>query len=415
MLPVGALLRDTYIVDDYLASGGFGNTYLVHHKVFGDRRAIKEYFLRGMMTRGGDGVSVFVNHLSDMAQVRLCLNGFMDEARRMHQLNNANIVRVHDVFEENNTAYYVMDYINGNTLTQVLKSRNSPLGNNEVRSILDQMLDALDEIHSKGLWHLDIKPSNIMLNNNGRAILIDFGTSKQIDKVTGEQCTSAIAAYTPGYAPGEQQDGSNKNVGAWTDLYSLGATIYHLLTGLTPPTASEIYNDGVMAFRFLQGNDKTLSQLVMWLMNPCIDKRPHSVAEVRAHLKEIEAKNVDNDAAIAQDHPSTPASQQQEPGTVGLMGTDAMRQRRSGTSNNSTMKSILIGLLALVLTLAAVFGVLYMINDTSHQRKHRGGSKKSQRRAKSLPRTIATLLWSIMMMSRLGNPIEKITSTQIGH
>lgn len=399
MLPVGAVLRDTYIVDSCLACGGFGNTYLVHHKVFGDRRAIKEFFLRGMMSRGGDGINVFVNRSSDMAQVRLCLNGFIDEARRMHLLNNDNIVRVHDVFEENGTAYYVMDYINGKSLNQILKARKAPFENSEVRSILDQMLDALDEIHGKGLWHLDIKPSNIMLDSNGRAILIDFGTSKQIDKSTGEQLTSAIPAFTPGYAPGEQQDIRGQKLGAWSDLYALGATIYHLLTGKQPPTPFDIYNDGVIAFHFLPSNDKTLSQLAMWLMNPRIDERPRSVAEVRAQLKEIEAKNaaaVVADVVADQNQPLATESQQQKPeteiGTVELIETGVMSrlvsgsggsQQRSGSSGNSTMKSILIGLTAFVITLAAVFGVLYLINDTGHHRKRVGGSKKKTEASKS--------------------------------
>lgn len=376
MLPVGTVLRNTYIVDGYLASGGFGNTYLVHHKVFGEKRAVKEFFLRGIMTRGGDGVSVFVNHYSNMAQVRHCLTAFMDEAKRMHGLNNAHIVKVHDVFEGNGTAYYVMDYIHGKPLSRVVKDRGAPLCNQEVRSILDQMLHALDEIHGKGLWHLDIKPSNIMLDEEGKAILIDFGTSKQIDTDTGEQVTSAVSAYTPGYAPSEQQEAGSKRLGAWSDLYALGATIYNLLTGLTPPTVSDICNEGIIAFRFIQGNDKTLSQLAIWLMNPRINERPRSVAQVREFLRQKDAENV---AVEEEELPGYPMATDGDATGVGHssdatihgLGTLGTRQDDTGTS---MMNTVLIGVMAFLVTIVVVMGVVYFINSGSG--KSRGGSKK---------------------------------------
>ena len=119
----------------------------------------------------------------------------------MRKLNNKHIVRVYDLFEENDTAYYVMDFINGESLSSRLKKNGSPFSEKDVLKILDQILDALEEVHKLNIWHLDLKPGNILINNEGNAVLIDFGASKQMSSSEGYETTTTSMCYTPGYAP----------------------------------------------------------------------------------------------------------------------------------------------------------------------------------------------------------------------
>jgi Serine/threonine protein kinase len=145
-----------------------------------------------------------------------------------------NIVKVHDLFEENGTAYYVMDYIDGESLAERLKRTGKPMSEQDIKKLLPQILDALKEVHQNEIWHLDLKPGNIMVDKLGNAYLIDFGASKQI-RANGSMTTSTALCYTPGYAPNEQIGQMYDRFGPWTDIYALGATIYNLLTNKKPP------------------------------------------------------------------------------------------------------------------------------------------------------------------------------------
>ncbi|MCR5199279.1 MAG: serine/threonine protein kinase, partial [Prevotella sp.] len=201
MLAQGTMLRGgTYRIERPLSSGGFGNTYLVRNVVFNELYAMKEFFMRGVNMRRGTAVTVSVpdNHSSYESQKEK----FNTEAKRLRALNNAHIVKVHDLFEENGTVYYVMDFINGESLSERMKHQGRPFTEQETWQILPQLLDALKAVHEKELWHMDIKPGNIMLDTNGQAYLVDFGASKQFSK-NGPQTSSAMC-YTPGYAPVEQ-------------------------------------------------------------------------------------------------------------------------------------------------------------------------------------------------------------------
>ena len=242
-LSSGTLLNNKYVIERHIASGGFGNTYLARNHN-GDKVAIKEFYLSGVCTRDANSSNVTVSIDENRKLYDTQKQKFLREAKRINQLSaHPNIVKVFDSFEENGTAYYVMDYIKGKSLAQVAK----PIPEHEVTIYLDQILSALEFVHSQGILHLDIKPNNIMIDGQGRAILIDFGASKQYDVESDNKSMLSTTglAYTPGYAPIEQTSNQKKNVGTHSDIYSLGATLYNLLTGVNPPMADEILEGGI--------------------------------------------------------------------------------------------------------------------------------------------------------------------------
>ena len=244
MLKVGTILHGTYRIDSYLSSGGFGNTYVATNVEFEERVAIKEFFMKGVTQRDDNQTTVSVSNLENTNSFQEQKEKFKKEARRLRKMQNEHLVRVHDLFDENGTTYYVMDYVDGENLSERLKRTGRPMTESEVRLILPQILDALKAVHNEGFCHLDIKPSNIMLEKGGKIKLIDFGASKQLG-ANGALTTNAPTAFaqTPGYAPREQMEQNLDKIGPWTDIYALGATLYNLLTNKRPPMPTDIDDD----------------------------------------------------------------------------------------------------------------------------------------------------------------------------
>ena len=286
LLPIGTLLQHgKYRVEKHLASGGFGNTYIIVNTGFDRKFAMKEFFLQGINQRGKDSTTVTISNEVNGSTFLSQKNKFIKEAKRIIDLHNPYIVRVHDLFEENDTAYYVMDYVEGASLNHQMKSIQAPLAESEVRRLLPQMLDALSAAHQKGILHLDIKPNNIQMTAEGNIVLIDFGASKQIGiDGTENYSTSTAMCYTPGFAPSEQMDKRFEHLGAWTDIYALGATLYNLLTNETPPLISEISEEGAESFHFPVTVSQEMQQLIIWMMEVSRKKRPQTVEEVKARI-----------------------------------------------------------------------------------------------------------------------------------
>lgn len=299
LLSEGMTLQNgKYAIKERLSSGGFGNTYVVVDKSFEDKFALKEFFIKGINARDDDNTTVSISNGANQKQFESQKEKFKKEARRLRKLNNRHIVRVYDMFEENNTAYYVMDYIDGESLSSRLKRTKTPLSENEAMTIFSQVLDALEEVHKLKIWHLDLKPGNILVDKNGNVVLIDFGASKQLSTGEGYETTTNSMCYTPGYAPSEQVDQNMDRIGPWTDLYALGATLYNLITCTPPPTVSEI--DEGDAFSYPANISKKVRSLIEWMMNPKRIKRPQSVAEVRKYLStsDISGEGDDDDTVL---------------------------------------------------------------------------------------------------------------------
>lgn len=286
MLPIGTILQGgKYRIDNHLSSGGFGNTYVATNMKFKEQIAIKEFFIRGVNQRDDDSCSVSVSNIANVTQFVRQKEKFCKEARRLRKLRSDHIVAVHDLFEENGTSYYEMDLIDGESLNERLNRRGEPLSEEETIIILYQMLDAISVIHAQGLYHLDLKPANIMINKKGHAILIDFGASKQMWSDDGNSVsTSSTLSFTPGYAPLELLEQDMKSIGPWTDIYSLGATLYKLVTNLTPPTASELLISHVPLTFPTQVSLHT-QQLIAWMMKPTYVERPQGATDVKTFLE----------------------------------------------------------------------------------------------------------------------------------
>ena len=280
MLRVGTILRGIYRIDSYLSSGGFGNTYVATNIEFDERFAIKEFFIKGVTQRDDNQTTVSVSNIENKDSFLAQREKFKKEARRLRKLSNEHLVKVHDLFDENGTTYYVMDYVDGENLAERLKRTGMPMTESEVRLILPQILDALKAVHAERMWHLDLKPANIMLEKGGKVKLIDFGASKQLNAQKGGATTSTAISYTNGYAPREQMEQNYDKFGPWTDIYALGATLYNLLTNKRPPLPTDIDDDMSedkhLALPFPE-NVGGLKFLVLQMMKTNRLQRPQSV------------------------------------------------------------------------------------------------------------------------------------------
>lgn len=281
----GVLLQNgKYKIEKALGQGGFGITYIATQDLLERKVCIKEFFFKDSCSRSSTG-DVILGIEANRNIVERFLNKFIKEARTLSNLDHPHIIRIFDIFKENNTAYYVMDYIEGSSLEDIIKDNISVTESNAVRYIT-QVAGAIDYIHQRSINHLDIKPGNIMIRkSDNQAILIDFGVSKQYDS-QGEQTSSTPVGVSVGYAPLEQS--SVGGVGTFspaTDIYSLGATFYKLLTGQTPPDASLVLNEGLPEMPISICNN--VKNAIIQAMDPRKNKRPQSI---QAFLSLLDAK-----------------------------------------------------------------------------------------------------------------------------
>ena len=245
LLPNSTLQGGKYRIVKKLGQGGFGITYLAVQTGLERRVVIKEFFMKEFCERNADTHHVTMGTEGNRDTVKRFQDKFLKEARHIAKLNHPHIVRIIDVFDENNTSYYVMEYAPNGSLADKVKAQGALSETVATRYIL-QVADALDFIHQKNMNHLDVKPGNIVLNEADDTILIDFGLSKQYDTTTGDQTSTTPLGISEGFAPMEQY--KKGGVGTFTpetDIYALGATFFFLLTGTPPPSASDVNEDGV--------------------------------------------------------------------------------------------------------------------------------------------------------------------------
>ena len=292
--PDTTLQGGRYRIERVLGQGGFGNTYVGYNTEFEETVAIKEFFMKGVTERDETTCVVSVSNADNVQQFEEQREKFKKEALRIRKLDNSHIVKVHDLFEENGTTYYVMDFVEGENLSQRLKRTGKPMAERKVREIFLQLLDALKAVHDAGMWHLDIKPANIMLDKNGNVKLIDFGASKQLNAQKGGATTSTAISYTNGYAPREQMEQNYDKFGPWTDIYALGATLYNLLTKNRPPMPSDIdddlSDDKHDALPFLASTSEEMRHVVLWMMSTNRLQRPQNVNSVIDFLNKKNSK-----------------------------------------------------------------------------------------------------------------------------
>lgn len=239
-LKSGTILKNTYRIVRKLSQGGFGITYLAEHIQLNRKVAIKEFLMKDYCSREDVTRTITVNSQGSAEMIQRFRNKFLKEARTIASMDHPRIVRVTDVFEENSTAYYVMEYIEGGSLQNKIDSMGyMPLA--MAKKYIEQIGSALIYIHKQNINHLDVKPANVMLDKNDNVVLIDFGVSKQYDYKSKVQDSTTPVPVSIGYSPIEQYSpGGVKSFSPESDVYALGATFYKLLTGITPPPATEL-------------------------------------------------------------------------------------------------------------------------------------------------------------------------------
>lgn len=279
----GTSLAGDFRIERVLGAGGFGITYLARDLVLDRAVTIKEYFPVDFAARGGSNDAVPRSQES-AADYQWGLDRFIEEAKTLAQFDHRNIVKVFRYFQENSTAYMVLQFEEGRSLKAWLKSLGRAPRQGELDAIIAPLLEALSTIHAADFLHRDIAPDNIIIRTDGSPVLIDFGSARG-DIARHSRTVSALVK--PGYSPYEQYSETGSQQGPWTDIYALGATLYHVCTGKRPPDSpSRVVKDSYVSVheaavgayrpRFLDAIDAAL------VLD--IDRRPQSVAQWRGQL-----------------------------------------------------------------------------------------------------------------------------------
>jgi len=281
-LKKGTLLQGgKYRIEGVLGQGGFGITYLAVQSGLNRKVAIKEFFMKDLCNRDADTSHVSVPSVGSKELVDRFKNKFIKEAQTIASLDNPHIIPIYDIFEENGTAYYVMKFFEGGSLLDLVSGRGR-LTEADALTYISQIADALQYIHERSMNHLDVKPGNVLLDDKGHAVLIDFGLAKRYD-AEGNQTSTTPVGISHGYAPLEQyQQGGVSVFSPVTDIYSLGATLYKLITGNTPPNATVVGEDGLPAFP--SDVSSSVVSAIERAMQFRRKDRPQSIAEFLALL-----------------------------------------------------------------------------------------------------------------------------------
>lgn len=282
--PNTILQRGKYRIIKKLGQGTFGITYLAEMQVKGDGCdleidvAVKEFFMKETNTRHSNDNSVTGSQSELFRKYR---EKFKTEANNLEKMSNFNdIVKIYDVFEENNTAYFSMEYIDGSNLDDYI-SQCGKLSENQAIKYVKQIAIALKHLHDKKMLHLDLKPKNIMRSKEDKLYLIDFGLSKQYNNNNAPETSTSIELGTPGYAPIEQANFKGE-FAPTLDIYALGATLYKMLTGISAPDSTDIFDNGfsplINRLKMRGVNAKTIS-IVEKSMQPKKGNRFQTIEE----------------------------------------------------------------------------------------------------------------------------------------
>lgn len=281
------LQNGKYRIVRVLGQGGFGITYEGVQTGLNRRVAIKEFFMSDYCERdGGTPRVTVVGTYGNRQMVERFKQKFIKEAQMIAGLDGVkHIIRIYDIFEENNTAYYVMEYIGGGSLADIVRQRGR-LDESTARRYISQLADALSVLHSRRIMHLDIKPDNILLKD-GEVVLIDFGISKHYDQ-WGNATTTTPVGRSKGYAPIEQyQQGGVQSFSPETDIYSMGATLFFLLTGQVPPEATLLVASPISFPPYVSSNMRTT---ISKAMKPSKNDRPHTVGDFFVEMGSMQPK-----------------------------------------------------------------------------------------------------------------------------
>ena len=282
-LPIGYMLQD-YIITKVLSTGGFSFVYLAQD-MNKNTVAIKEYMPTGLALRE-EGATVLLGNDDDAATFKHGLKCFFEEGLALAKIDHKNIVRVTNFFRENNTVYMVMQYERGKSLQDYILSQPEPVNEKFVRRVFSELLNGLREVHAQKLLHLDIKPANIYIRLDGSPVLLDFGSARQ----TLTQAQSKLSpSYTPGFAPPEQYF-ERKQLGPWSDIYSVGASMYSCMMRSAPIAANLRINEDHLVPAIKIGKSIYTEELLKTI-DGCLKldymQRPQSVFSLQKTLLEV--------------------------------------------------------------------------------------------------------------------------------
>lgn len=283
-LKLGTMLKSRYKIGTVIGDGGFGITYRAVDMNTGKGVAVKEFYPREVVTRSSsDHTTVKLANPENTAQFQKGLNSFLEEANGLARFNNTDkIVNVYDFFEQNGTAYIVMEYLRGKPLSRYAKDHGGRISVSAAINVIMKMCEALSYVHGAGMVHRDISPDNIFVEKTGKIKLIDFGAARE--SYGNEEKTLSIV-LKPNYAPPEQFRKKSRQ-GPWTDVYALGATVYKLLTGRTPDQAIDRIMEDEMQVpsKYNPEVPLFLDRIVMKMMAPKIEDRFQNCDEVRREM-----------------------------------------------------------------------------------------------------------------------------------
>ena len=292
-LPLGTLLQERYILGRVLGQGSFGITYIGRDLLLNNIVAVKEYFPvhhlhRNVVTT--ENMSVTLYEDENQKEYEKMLEKFLHETQRLSQFRDVKgIVSVRDFFYENNTAYMVMEYVDGVSLKKYI-DENGPMSGEWMLQHMVPILDALEQIHETGLIHRDISPDNIIVTPNKEAVLIDFGSARETNINTDKSLT---VVFKRGFSP-EEQYRSRGIQGVWSDVYAMCATMYYCLTGSAPDEALErIFVDETPSLLSMKEIDlkRYQKKAIMKGISVRADKRYPGMKELKSELLKAEGKS----------------------------------------------------------------------------------------------------------------------------
>ncbi|MDD2722688.1 MAG: serine/threonine-protein kinase [Methylovulum sp.] len=288
VLPYRTILNKKFLIGKVLGKGGFGITYLAWDLVLQTAVAIKEYLPATLVTRDNNRPMVAAHSDENRLEFEFGLKQFLQEARTLAQFRHANVVRVREFFPANKTAYLVMDYYEGVSLQQFLQLKNQKLTEEEALKIMLPVMDGLAQVHQKGFLHRDIKPDNIYLVDKEHPVLLDFGAARS---AISQKSVSVSVILTPGFAPFEQYL-SRSNFTQSTDIYSVAATIYYMVSGIKPNEATaRLQKDPIIHLANLEtGLSQQFSNSIMKALAVYPENRPQSIKEFEQQLTEQPAR-----------------------------------------------------------------------------------------------------------------------------
>jgi len=287
-LPENTILEN-YRVSRPIASGGFSIVYLAYDE-FGSPVAIKEYLPAGLSLRGkGEIVPTISPEHTNL--FRYGMKCFFEEGRALAKISHPNVVRVINFFRANETVYMVMQYERGRTLQEHIVQRKGEIKENFIRHVFVQLMNGLREVHTNKLLHLDLKPANIYIRNDGIPLLLDFGAARQTLLTDAPRLNPL---YTPGFAAPEQYK-NRDTLGPWTDIYSIGATMFACLSGMAPQAADQRAEKDRMqpVTKTFKGKySRELLEIIDWCLDMDFLNRPQSVFSLQKAIVDNRPREV---------------------------------------------------------------------------------------------------------------------------